>query len=69
MAEVMGVKYESLKRCIERFEGQRPVRNRQPGRPPAVAAEVRLKIRNCFYVGSYCQALFLFFSLLRFHSL
>ena len=54
MAEVMGVKYESLKRCIERFEGQRPVANRKPGRPPAVAAEVRLKIRNC-YIQHYKQ--------------
>jgi len=54
MAEVMGVKYESLKRCIERFEGQRPVGNSKPGRPPAVAAEVRLKIRNC-YIQHYKQ--------------
>jgi transposase InsO family protein len=54
MAEVMGVKYESLKRYIERLEGERPVRNRRPGRPLAVPAEVRLKIRNC-YIEHYKQ--------------
>ena len=54
MAEVMGIKYESLKRCIERLEGQRPASNRKPGRPAAVAARVRLKIRNC-YIGHYKQ--------------
>jgi transposase InsO family protein len=48
MAEVMGIKCESLKRCIDRFEGQRSVRNKKPGRPAAVAARVRLKIRNCY---------------------
>ncbi len=31
MAEVMEVKYESLKRCIDRLEGDRPVKNRKPG--------------------------------------
>jgi transposase InsO family protein len=54
MAEVMGVQYESLKRCIDRLEGQRPVRNRKPGRPVAVPAQVRLKIRNC-YIEHYKQ--------------
>jgi transposase InsO family protein len=54
MAEVMGIKYESLKRCIERLEGERLVGNRKPGRPVAVPAEVRLKIRNC-YIGHYKQ--------------
>jgi transposase InsO family protein len=54
MAEVMGIKYESLKRSIDRLEGQRPVGNRKPGRPPAVPARVRLKIRNC-YIGHYKQ--------------
>jgi len=54
MAEVMEVKYESLKRCIDRLEGDRPVKNRKPGRPPAVPAELRLKIRNC-YIEHYKQ--------------
>ena len=54
MAEVMGVKQESLKRCISRLEGEKPVRNRKPGRPPAVPAEVRLKIRSC-YIEHYRQ--------------
>jgi len=54
MAEVMGVKQESLKRCIKRLEGQRPVRDRKPGRPFAVSAEVRLKIRSC-YIAHYKQ--------------
>jgi transposase InsO family protein len=54
MAEVMGVKYESLKRCIERLDGEKPVRNRESGRPPAVPAKVRLKIRNC-YLEHYKQ--------------
>jgi transposase InsO family protein len=54
MAEIMGIKYESLKRCIDRFEGQRSVRNKKPGRPVAVPARVRLKIRNC-YIGHYKQ--------------
>jgi transposase InsO family protein len=54
MAEVMGIKYESLKRFMDRFERQRPVGNRKPGRPAAVPARVRLKIRNC-YIGHYKQ--------------
>jgi len=54
MAEVIGIKYESLKRCIDRVEGQRPVGNRNPGRPAAVSARVRLKIRNC-YIEHYKQ--------------
>ncbi len=54
MAEVMGMKYESLKRYIERLEGERPVRNRKPGRPSAVPARIRLKIRNC-YIEHYRQ--------------
>jgi transposase InsO family protein len=54
MAEVMGVKQESLKRCIERLEWERPMGNRKSGRPPAVHAEVRLKIRNC-YIEHYRQ--------------
>jgi transposase InsO family protein len=54
MAEVMGIKYESLKRGIARLVGQRPTSNRKPGRPPAVPARVRLKIRNC-YIGHYKQ--------------
>ena len=54
MAEVMGVKYESLKRCIDRLEGQGSVRNSKPGRPVSVSARVRLKIRNC-YIEHYKQ--------------
>jgi transposase InsO family protein len=54
MAEVMAVKYESLKRCIDRLERDMPVRDRKLGRPLAVAAEVRLKIRNC-YMEHYKQ--------------
>ena len=54
MAEVMGVKYQSLKRCIDRLEGERPVGNRKPGRPVAVTAQVRLKIRTC-YMEHYKQ--------------
>jgi transposase InsO family protein len=54
MAEVMGIKYESLKRYIDRLEGQRPVGNKNLGRPVAVPARVRLKIRNC-YIGHYKQ--------------
>jgi len=54
MAEVMGIKYESLKRCIDRLEGQRPMGNKKPGRPVAVPARARLAIRNC-YIGHYKQ--------------
>jgi len=54
MAEVMGVKHESLKRCIDRLEGQSPLRNSKPGRPLAVSARVRLKIRDC-YIEHYKQ--------------
>ena len=54
MAEVMGIKYESLKRCMDRLEGQRPVGNKKAGRPLAVPARVRLEIRNC-YIRHYKQ--------------
>jgi transposase InsO family protein len=54
MAEVMDIKYESLKRCIDRLDGQRPVGNKKLGRPLAVPARVRLKIRNC-YIDHYKQ--------------
>jgi transposase InsO family protein len=54
MAEVMGIKYESLKRCMDRLEGQRPVGKKKTGRPLAVPARVRLEIRNC-YIRHYKQ--------------
>lgn len=54
MAEVMGIKYESLKRCMDRLEGQRQVGKKKLGRPLAVPARVRLKIRNC-YIRHYKQ--------------
>ena len=54
MAEIMGIKHESLKRCIDRLECERPVGNKKPGRPTAVPTEVRLKIRNC-YIEHYKQ--------------
>jgi len=54
MAEVMGVKYDSLKRLIDRQAGETCVEKSKVGRPVAVPAEVRLKIRNC-YVEHYKQ--------------
>jgi len=54
MAEVMAIKNESLKRCIDRLEKEMSVTHRKLGRPLAVPAEVRLKIRNC-YVEHYKQ--------------
>ena len=54
MAEVMAVKYESLKRYVDRLEGQMPLENRKHGRPLAVRSKVRLKIRNC-YMDHYRQ--------------
>jgi transposase InsO family protein len=54
MAEVMGVKFGSLKRWMIRQEGDSPVRRKKLGRPAAVPAEARLKIRSC-YVLHYKQ--------------
>jgi transposase InsO family protein len=53
MAWVMGVKAESLKRWVARRDDNiQSTDNR--GRPEAVPAEVRLKIRNC-YINHYKQ--------------
>lgn len=54
MAEVMGVKTSSLNRWTVRQEGASPACKKEIGRPRAVPAEVRLKIRNC-YIQHYKQ--------------
>jgi len=54
MAEVMGIKCESLKRCTDRLDGQRRVGKKKLRRPLAIPVRVRLEIRNC-HIGHYKQ--------------
>jgi transposase InsO family protein len=55
IAEVMGVQTRSLRRYLERMDKEPPPAGRKKtGRPLAVPAEVRLKIRNR-YIESYKQ--------------
>ena len=54
MAEVMGVKPVSLKRWMKRREAASAKPLAKRGRPDKTAAEVKLKIRNC-YVKHYKQ--------------